>query len=117
MRAKMHDQSSPTDPGAPMIPAVNVHERRVLPTARQHLDQPIQVFLAVEERLHQHAFVLPVYAHIVHITSQPGMAISRYPGITQIATVGRTGAHGGNDRSAWPELGRELSDYTHDLRM
>src|SRR6516225_660871 len=27
--ARFCDQSSPTDPGAPMIPAVNVHERRV----------------------------------------------------------------------------------------
>src|SRR5262249_18060812 len=84
---------------------------------RQHLDQPIQIFLAVEERLHQHAFVPAVYAHIVDIAGQPGMAISRYPGIAQIAAVGRAGAHSGDDWHSWPELGRELSDGTHDLPM
>src|SRR5215467_12867962 len=96
------------------------HLARVLSvsaTARQHLDQPIQIFLAVEERPHQHAFVPAVYAHIVDIASQPGMAISRYPGIAQIAAVGRAGAHGGDDRRARPELGRELRDYTHNLPM
>ena len=50
----------------------------VLPTARQHLDQPVQIFLAVEERLHQHAFVLAVHTHIVDIAGEPGMAVSRY---------------------------------------
>jgi hypothetical protein len=51
-------------------------------SARQHLDQPIQIFLTIEERLHQHAFVFAVHAHVVDIARQPGMAISRYPGIT-----------------------------------
>jgi hypothetical protein len=53
----------------------------VLFTARQHLDQPIQIFLAVEERLHQNAFVLAVHPHVVDITRQAGMAISWYPAV------------------------------------
>jgi hypothetical protein len=29
-------------------------------SARQHLDQTIQIFLPIEERLHQHSFVFAV---------------------------------------------------------
>jgi hypothetical protein len=36
-------------------------------SARQHLDQPIKVFLALVERLHQHALVLAVDADIINI--------------------------------------------------
>jgi hypothetical protein len=58
-------------------------------SARQHLDQTIQIFLAIEERLHQHAFVFAVHAHVVDIAGEPGMAVSRYSGITQVAAVRR----------------------------
>src|SRR3984893_7691473 len=89
----------------------------VSPPARKHLAQPIQIFLAVEERLHQHAFVPAVDSHIVDIAGEPGMAVSRYASIAQVAAVRRAGAHGGNDRRPWPKLGRELCDDAHDLPM
>src|SRR3984893_2843813 len=86
-------------------------------TARQHLDQSKEILLAVEERLYWHAFVLAVGAHIVDVAGEPGMAVGRYPGIAQIAAVGRAGAHGGNNRRARPELGGERLDCGHDLLM
>jgi glyoxylase-like metal-dependent hydrolase (beta-lactamase superfamily II) len=86
-------------------------------SARQHLDQPIQIFLAIEERLHQHAFVFAVHTHIVDIAGEPGMAVSGYAGIAQVAAIRRAGAHDGNDRCSRPKLGGKFCDRTQDLLM
>src|SRR6516162_4762247 len=86
-------------------------------SARQHLDQPIQIFLAIEERLHQDAFVFAVHTHIVDIAGEPGMAVSRYAGVAQVAAIRRAGAHGGNDRCSRPKLGGKFCDRTQDLLM
>src|SRR2546425_2565962 len=84
--------------------AVRLNPCRALPSAREHLDQAVEILLAVEERFYQHAFVPAVDAHIVDVAGEAGMAVGRYPGIAQIAAVGCAGAHGGDDRRARPEL-------------
>src|SRR5262249_13391029 len=56
--------------------------------ARKPLDQAIEVFAAIKERLHRHALVLAVRTNIVHVARKPGVAVSGNSGVAQVAAVG-----------------------------
>src|SRR5436305_7439387 len=85
------------------------------PAARQTLDQPIEIFVALIERFYQHPLVLAVGAEVVEVAGQPRMAVGWDAGVAQIAAVGGAGAHGRQHHGAGPEFLRQFFDLAHDL--
>src|SRR5262245_50147702 len=94
---------------------VTLRRGLVLSAAAQNFDEPIQVFLALEEGLDGYTLVLAVGAEIIDVVGQAGMAAGGNPGVAQVGAVRAGGAHGRDDGRAGPELGGELFDGTHDL--
>src|SRR5215467_6137491 len=64
---------------------------KALISAREPLDEPVEIFAALEERLYGHTLVLAVGAHVVNVLRAPRMPIGRDAGIAQIAAIGGAG--------------------------
>ena len=77
----------------------------MLAAAGQHLDQPIEIFLAFVERLHPNPFVLAVDpAAVVDVTREPGVALGRNARVSQKASIRGTRAHDWKHDGAGPKL-------------
>src|SRR4051794_40364724 len=77
-------------------------------SARQHLDQPVEILIALIERFHQHPLVLAMGAEVVELAGQPRMTVGGDTGIAQIAAIGGAGAHGRQHHGTGPEFLRQL---------
>src|SRR5579875_945999 len=59
----------------------------LLPLRAERLHQPVEERLALIKRLHRHAFIAPVHAHIIDIQKESLNAIRRNSGGSQIEPV------------------------------
>src|SRR5579883_1964353 len=82
---------------------------------RQHFDQPVKIFLAPVERGDGNPLVLAMGTEIVDVVGQARMAVGGDAGVTQIAAVGGTRTHDGNDERTRPELRRQLLDRSENF--
>ena len=77
---------------------------------RAVLDQPVQILVALEERLDENPLVAAVDARFADVVGQPGMSVGRDAGIAKVAAVGRAGAHRRQHHRAGKEFGRQFCD-------
>src|SRR5262245_29827265 len=89
--------SPPSPRSAPPTGRAASAPPRVLLAARQHLDEPVEVFMALEERFHRHALVLAMGAEVVDVVGEARMAVGGNAGVAQIGAVRGACAHGRND--------------------